>query len=219
MNLLAAIYWFCECVFNAQSIPIQSGVKSANAYSSSFCPFSECKRLAVKGDDSVASSISGLLCLCGPLAIFRRVVAVVIYSFKTHSFRAFAHVIDKVLKRIFPSPAYGYSARPVVWKEHGVLVIAPLLHAVPNRVRSCFSKSVRGGVSCPAFTLKAPARINCAPEVVSRNSFCVSAIANGVPVRLPSVVLMRKRGDNKPSKSMPSHILFKHVNPLKMAAV
>jgi hypothetical protein len=78
-------------------------------------------------------AISGLLYACGPLAIFRLIVAVIVNAFNGHACRTRSHVSIKRIKRR-PSLANGDAAATIEWIVIIVLIETFLTNTFPGPV-------------------------------------------------------------------------------------
>ena len=76
-----------------------------------------------------------LLLSAGPFAVFRRVVAIVVYSFKRISFRALTHISLKRGIATGPARTNLNAPAPIVFKLLDAGVIAAALHSLPDRIK------------------------------------------------------------------------------------
>lgn len=97
-------------------------------------PFSYCFYLPVVFNKHIFSRVSILHYARSPNTIFGRVAHHVVFSFDRKVFWTATHIINKVLKRIYPTNAYLYSATTIVWKAWVFFVVTASFHGLPNIV-------------------------------------------------------------------------------------
>src|SRR5689334_3126363 len=92
-------------------------------------PFGKCFPFAIKNDVSRNSPIVGLLSLCGPPAVARFVIAIVINAVErvSRGWRS-THVGIESLERRLPFSTHFYSTRSVIFVGDACRGIAPLSH-------------------------------------------------------------------------------------------
>lgn len=111
--------------------PAQDGI-SLNA--SDFAKISGHIDRAIDHDVPCLGLVSALPGSCGPAAIIRAVVAIIVNAVKGVAYRPFPHVVSKALERFTPSLANPYPS-PTVVPESGVrLAVAALLHVAPRLI-------------------------------------------------------------------------------------
>ena len=131
-----------------------SGIETlANLQSQSPFPFCDGQRVAVEGDFARRARVNALFSLCGPSAVVRRVVAIVVDAVKTVQIAA-ATVIGGVAwlgsnvgiergERSHPPIADHNSTPAVVFPCRIIRISAFLFNAEPDRVFGRISESMR----------------------------------------------------------------------------
>lgn len=111
-----------------------------------FCPLQHAHRSPLKSDQMIRTPVSHLLSIGRPNAIIGRIPSIVILPLYGPSSGAWriAHIARKILESITPKPAVAYSdsAPAVVEKLAALLVVAALLHLLPDTVHSGTSPAV-----------------------------------------------------------------------------
>ena len=130
------------------------------------------------------TAVSLLLFVSGPAAIFRRVVAVVIYAVKSFVFGAFTH-IRKEIAKVFPSSTNAYAASTVVPKVFVLWISSTLKHCMPTDVCAASLSYWRMAVfkSPKASARSRPSR----SEFCTDGSFCLATVATTFPYCISSV--------------------------------
>lgn len=118
----------------------QSGGRNADASSPGF----EHHRFAIKGNKPGAGPVAGLLLCCGPLAVFWRVVAVIVFPVYRAICWLFAHVCQKIGKAIFSAPSVAHlDAAPAITVKKSIgRVSASVVHRSPYPVGWAFCHAV-----------------------------------------------------------------------------
>jgi hypothetical protein len=86
----------------------------------------------LNGHITTVPAVPLLLFPSGPAAVFWRIITVIVDTIKGGSFRAFSHVFNEIVKRIFPPVADFYSAPAVVFKSFCFWIVAPAKHGLPK---------------------------------------------------------------------------------------
>ena len=161
-------------------------------------------------------AISGLVIPGSPAAIRRRVVAIVVNPFQSQSWRAPAHIRDKVFK-VFPLKTHLDASTSVVFPGMIAQIAAPFAHRRPYsifrpRVISpgrAMLQAVR--VSFFEFSHSVAMEAPAASRVISSkiraaNGDTSTAIALTSPARMFRAVLSSPLQDNQPSESLPAKV-------------
>ena len=111
-------------------------------------PLRDGKRLSVKRDQCIASTVVILVNRRCPPAIFGRVPGVVVNSVQGHAVRPVSHVGQEILK-FHPSLANIYSSTAVPGVVPMVRIQAPLFHCGPRLIGRRFSPI--GGMTMPSI--------------------------------------------------------------------
>lgn len=93
--------------------PLQSAIHGSPTNAQIIAPFGHCLCFAVKGNQPVISAVALLFFVRGPSAIFRAVAKIVVDPVELATSVPWPHVGVKVLKRLSPTLANGYSATAI----------------------------------------------------------------------------------------------------------
>ena len=169
---------------------------------------------AVVVEPGVVAPVILLRFLTSPDAIIRAVGAIIIDTLDSKPFRAFAHILQKVLKTIKPTITDGNAKRTIAAEFFNRWIVAPLLHVDPSVMgrRSGFTVSqvcLHGAVNIP---VKAPAGFRAARfQYASRDDSTVPARTAAKPSWNPRPVIVRAGKHRPAAKSLSGHILkFRH---------
>jgi hypothetical protein len=148
----------------AHSIQVNSCGDGVRLDANFFGPIAQVLCPPIMGKQSGATTVSYLLGLRGPLAIFWEVAKVVVYSLKGKAGRALAHIGKEVFERFQPSVADRNAPTAIASIPFVVGVEAPAFHVSPRFVHSrSFAYSgvpVRGIVDAGKLAPIAPAGLN-----------------------------------------------------------
>lgn len=133
-----------------------------------FCPVHEQHCAPVVCEDSRVSSIAPLLLHCGPAAVARFVVAIVVLSFNCHTGWLDAHVGSKVFELV-PAIAHNNPPASVMLERAVIRVSAPLNHPSPRGVRVGVGQAVLPSLASTTLDF---------PEVPLVHRVQIAAIAN-----------------------------------------
>lgn len=111
--------------------------RAVNPYVCSYCNYLWCFQFL----GAFTTSILVRFVACYPTAIVRRVAEVVINSIQHQAIRAFAHVSEKIFKRL-PSAANCNSTQDVVFGLWMRGFATSIDHVTPRRIGLCFPSSV-----------------------------------------------------------------------------
>ena len=113
---------------------------------------------------------------CGPTAIFRRIVAIVIDAVKTQTRSWFSHICIKILKAM-PLFTDFYSTTPIVLVSRIRTIFTPLNHGRPNPINLRSRHTMCRFLFDVKLPFKTTARSGCsAREALSKNNPFFSAI-------------------------------------------
>lgn len=90
----------------------------------------------LRRNHSIATCVSGMLGHCCPLTIARFVIPVIVDAVNRVPFGwRFPHILQKILKGIFPASANAYAASSIAFVSYVVWISAPTFHCQPTLVR------------------------------------------------------------------------------------
>jgi len=186
MNWLPYSQRFCESNLNRPSNS-DSCVNHTTTESSALRPFREAKSFALELNHPIFSSVSALLFLSRPTAVFRAVIPIIINSIKRHFGRAATHISKKVFKRFNPPVANLDSPAAIVFKSWIMRIQASRQHSVVNLINSRVS---RFPMSCKSFGSQlipkaAAGHTESSLEIIAINNGSFSAVAFTNPTCIP----------------------------------
>lgn len=114
-----------------------------------------CEALSLHDDDVVVSLVVGLRQPWRPVAVFRRVGAVVIATFYRIAFRTHSHVCVEGSEIASPSLAYGDPSSAVVLIGLSVRVVTALFRMTPHAIFVRAMQAVRALASAAALLTRA----------------------------------------------------------------
>lgn len=193
---------------NAVSM-VHNFVRNINAIT----PFFERHNNAVVLMSNGCTSISNLLGFRRPLAVFRGVTLVIVFSINRCVRRAFAHIRQKVLKYL-PSFANFDASTSVVYECFRVWIIAPLSHPAPNIMNLSVTSFMSGFKTCRARFFKQAATRFCSAisDVCTVSINCITTITNKLPNSTASCAASRWVQSHKTTKPLPSKINRFHLS-------
>lgn len=113
------------------SSPVSAGVvRDTSTFTGNFFR----KFLSFVGQKNCSSRVSTLFFQRYPAAIFLVVVSIYVLPLNGKPFGAYAHIPDKVVERIFPILAHGYSPSPIVHPVIGSGISASIFHCIPGPI-------------------------------------------------------------------------------------
>lgn len=163
-------------------------------------PRTDAHRLALECDSLRASSILSLLHHCGPPAILRRVITIVVDSVKRVApRRTRSHIGQESRKRLAPARTDGDATATVPCVEVSGLVFAPPNHAFPHAILWGATQSMccMGYVS--GVSVQAPAtRSRACSQGASRNCVLAPALTRTEPIHLVPACTQRTHHGESP---------------------
>jgi len=188
----------------AFAMPIVHGMWSHPKFPS---PLNGGEGFPVVGDLNVYSGVVKLFFLCGPSAIARLVITVIVNAVKG-VIRAwpFSNISEKVFKLV-PTLANDNPSCPIVWIRGSCRLVASNHHSAPYGINVGPGPTMRsvvdGGVSSNHLAMKTPARYGLSiPQGLTRDRLFCSAIADTYPF----LVLPRNRRDAAQNKNAPKSL-------------
>lgn len=128
---------------------VYSPVKRSSICASQNQRLSKNHMFAFKNDHTIASLVSVLLFVCGPLAVAGFVIAVVVYAFECHAERLLAHVGQKVAE-VSPAFADRDTASTIIFPLRLIAIKATPEYSLPRNIGPAF----RAFASVPVTPVK-----------------------------------------------------------------
>lgn len=169
-------------------------------------PFSDRVSLAVELKVVVAARVV-VLCLAGrPLAVGRRVWAVVIDAVNRSADWAWPHVSVERLERRSPFVAHSNAAPAVVWPRPAAIVVAALFHVAPDFVFAGARSTMSAlSFSCVLILPAATAHLFSTAKILKCYEACLAAIADAIHLTRDVSRRLRFGGHDQPSESLTNH--------------
>lgn len=165
--------------------------------------------LSEEGNLYCRAGVVVLLTACRPLAIVWAISLIVVYSLNRMPFGGpIAHVRDKILKRIHPPIADGYSPSSITMIRLMCRGVAPVFHRLPNCVDFGSMHPVSFCSCRHAFFLETPARFGSpAPKCVTSGYCRSSAVAKAEPANAATFVFC-SRNNGESAKATTTKIVY-----------
>lgn len=140
---LASLDWRSQCLLYGPSFS-DSRVNATGWKSQLVCPLLYCQSFAAKLKIMIVSSITRLLCYCGPSAVIRRIAKIVVNSVNAiFGSRARPHIGIEILKAVSPSLAYRNASIPIIFIRVLIGVFASRNNGTPDRKFTGIAHAVR----------------------------------------------------------------------------
>jgi hypothetical protein len=108
-------------------------------------PLSNGLHFAVHHHDSIFARVVGLLLLCSPSTILRRVIAIVIEAFELVARGgAHPHVVEEVAEGCAPSTTHLNAATAIVYERLIRCVVTTTNHSAPNVIQRMVARGAHG---------------------------------------------------------------------------
>lgn len=128
------------------------------------------------------SAIIGLLFTGAPLAILRRIRAIVIDAFDSQSFRRQTHIVKKGFKTITPAVAHNDTSSAVIGIRRIILVVTSAYQMSPSVIKTCTALSMSASCIAKHFFSQTTAAFSAAfTKPVATHHFLIPAIAETQP--------------------------------------
>ncbi len=125
-------------------------------------------------ENPVRPSISALVFVCVPFAIFFRVSKIVFNSLQCQAGRFFAHILHKIFKAVQPAVTNGDPSPAIIFPTLAFLIPAPTIHLNPSSV--CAPNFTISGISMRYQ--RTTARLGFSScQIVNRNNRFFPAVA------------------------------------------
>lgn len=152
-----------------------------------------------------------LLFLCGPSAILRFIVPVIVNAIKGMLRRRFtAHIMKEIFKTVFPCPANSYSSAPIISPIFVISIMATIFHTFPGFVFCAPTSSARLPMFDPSFprfeTKTTTTFASPSGQRRCKNSSLIPAFAQTSPSREPSTTIRSTRKCNQTPKALASQV-------------
>lgn len=179
------IHRCCESLLDTPS-SADSGIKDTALDSYFNCPILEDHGFACMRYDHITPSVSGLFGFCGPYAIFRRIISIIVDPvYRVICRWSFSHIFEKVLKATWakPSPTNINIATTIILVRTISWIRATLSHCIPYTM--FWSPGfIMGGMPHPGgFTQEATATSRASlDKTIGNNLDSISAFAFTSPI-------------------------------------
>ena len=190
--------WRCYRLLNAPAKfnnSLSEGVFVAPYF---FCPLRYRHFYSVMSIKNVSGGVGSLLLCCSPLAVFRRIVSIVVKPVYAVFFGwPTAHVAYKVFKTM-PRFTNRYTTFPVVLIISIIRIVASLYHGSPNRIFRSSPQSVGGSFAAARFCFPRP-------EVPGDRKVSFTATADALCFICAYLVFAAFSYNRKSTKSFTNH--------------
>lgn len=176
-------YWRGQSALGGPAVSVDTSLDCSELDPNTLRPFGHAKRFPVVGQPSIVALISALLLLCGPPAVPRLVVPIIVDAVDGCLWRLRPHVSTEGFKVVQPSVAHTNSATTIASIVGIRRVIASGFHSLPCGVFTTVGHAVGGISPSCRVCLQASARLGVSIlEVAVLDDCRMPALACAIPI-------------------------------------